>query len=82
MEAAKVVDRLFEALRVQQASVQYQPQRFFKPGEGIRLTEVSFAGVVGIYQMTDGERRFMLLIELLFKQVRLRVAPANLRKVG
>ena len=30
----------------------------------------------------DGERRVMVLIELLSKQVRVRVAPANLRKVG
>ena len=32
--------------------------------------------------MADGERRVMVLIELLSKQVRVRVAPANLRKVG
>jgi transcriptional antiterminator RfaH len=32
--------------------------------------------------MADGECRVMVLIELLSKQVRVRVAPANLRKVG
>ena len=32
--------------------------------------------------MADGERRVMVLIELLSKQEQLRVAPANLRKVG
>jgi transcriptional antiterminator RfaH len=40
------------------------------------------AGIEGIYQMADGERRVMVLIELLSKRVRVRVAPANLRKVG
>lgn len=45
-----------------------------------RLTEAPFAGTEGIYQMADGERRAMVLIELLSKQVR--VAPASLRKVG
>jgi transcriptional antiterminator RfaH len=53
-----------------------------KPGERVRLTEAPFAGIEGIYQMADGERRVMVLIELLSKQVRVRVAPANLRKVG
>ena len=55
---------------------------FRSPGERVRLTEAPFAGIEGIYQMADGERRVMVLIELLSKQVRVRVAPANLRKVG
>ncbi len=59
-----------------------KPERLFKPGECIRLTEGPFAGIEGIYQMNDGERRVMVLIELLSKQVRVRVAPASLRKVG
>lgn len=50
--------------------------------EHIRLTKAPFAGIEGIHQMAVGERRFTVLIELLSKQVRLRVAPANLRKVG
>ncbi|MCG9059549.1 transposase [Laribacter hongkongensis] len=41
-----------------------------------------FAGIEGIYQMAYGERRVMVLIELLSKQVWVRVAPANLRKLG
>ena len=63
-------------------TVQAEPERLFKPGERVRLTEAPFAGIEGIYQMADGERRVMVLIELLSKQVRVRVAPANLRKVG
>jgi transcriptional antiterminator RfaH len=59
-----------------------EPNRLFKPGERVRLVEAPFAGIEGIYQMADGERRVMVLIELLSKQVRLRVAPASLRKVG
>ena len=82
VEPAKVADRLVEALRAQEASVQAEPERLFKPGERVRLTEAPFAGIEGIYQMADGERRVMVLIELLSKQVQVRVAPANLRKVG
>jgi transcriptional antiterminator RfaH len=82
VEPAKVADSLVEALRAQEASVQAEPERLFKPGEKVRLTEAPFAGIEGVYQMADGERRAMVLIELLSKQVRVRVAPANLRKVG
>lgn len=48
----------------------------------MRLTEAPFAGIEGVCQMADGEHRAMVLIELLSKQVRLRVEPANVRKVG
>lgn len=81
-EPAKVSDSLVEALRAQEASVQAEPERLFKPGERVRLTEAPFAGIEGIYQMADGERRVMVLIEFLSKQVSLRVATTSLRKVG
>ena len=82
VEPAKVADSLVETLRAQEATVQAVPERLFKPGERVRLTEAPFAGIEGIYQIADGERRVMVLIELLSKQVRVRVAPAHLRKVG
>jgi len=81
VEPAKVSDSLVEALRAQEASVQAEPEQLFKPGERVRLTETPFAGIDGIYQMADGECRVMVLIELLSKQVWVRVAPASLRKV-
>jgi transcriptional antiterminator RfaH len=48
----------------------------------VRLTEAPFAGIEGIYQMTDGERRVIVLIEILRKPVAVRVAPPSLRKVS
>jgi hypothetical protein len=36
----------------------------------------------GFYPMADGERCVMVLIKLLSRQVRVRAAPANLRKLG
>jgi len=82
VEPAKVADSLVEAMRAEEVSAQVEPKRLFKPGERVRLTEAPFAGIEGVYKMADGERRVMVLIELLSKQVRVRVAPANLRKVG
>ena len=80
VEPAKVTDSLVKALRAQEASVQAEPERLFKPGERVRLTEAPFIGIEGIYQMADGERRVMVLIEILSRPVAVRVAPASLRK--
>lgn len=81
-ELARVDDGLIELLRMQEASAQTEPARMFKPGERVRLTESPFAGIEGTYQMADGERRAMVLIEMLSKQVRVQVSPASLRKAG
>ncbi len=82
IEPARVDDGLIELLRTQEASVQSEPERLFKPGERVRLTKTPFAGVEGIYQMSDGERRVMVLIEILSKPVAVSVAPASLRKAS
>lgn len=83
-EPAKVDDGLVELLRVRDAYMQgeSEPERLFKPGELVRLGEAPFAGVEGIYQMADGERRVMVLIELLSRPVAIRVAPASLSRAG
>lgn len=82
VEPAKVADGLVEALRSQEASAHAEPERLFKAGERVRLTETPFTDIEGIYQIADGDRRVMVLIELLSKQVPVRVAPVSLRKVG
>lgn len=82
VEPAKVADSLVECLRAQEFSVQAESERLFKSCERVCLTQALFAGIEGIYQMADGECRVMVLIELLYKQVRVRVGLANLPKVG
>jgi transcriptional antiterminator RfaH len=79
---ARVDDGLIELLRTQEATVQTTPEKLFKPGERVRLTAAPFAGIEGIYQMTNGERRVMVLIEILSKPVSVHVAPSSLRKAG
>jgi transcriptional antiterminator RfaH len=81
-EPARVDDGLIELLRAQEAIVQNEPERLFKPGDRVRLNEGAFTGIEGIYQMADGERRVMVLIELMSKPVTVRVAPASLRKAS
>ncbi len=77
---AKVDDRLIERLLAQEAASKGQPERLFKAGERVRLIEAPFAGLDGIYQMADGERRVMVLIEILSRPVVVRLSPAGLRK--
>lgn len=81
-ETARVNDGLIELLRTQEALAQAEPERLFRPGERVRLTEAPFAGIEGIYQMIDGERRIMVLIEILSRPVVMRVVPASLRKAS
>jgi len=79
---ARVDNGLIELLRAQEANVQTMPERLFQPGECVRLTEAPFAGIEAIYQMTNGDRRVMVLIEILSKPVSVHVAPSSLRKAG
>lgn len=79
---AKVDDQLIELLRERETSVQSQPERLFRPGERVRLTEAPFADIEGIYQMADGERRVLVLIEILSRPVSVQVSPAGLRKAN
>jgi len=81
-EPARVDDGLVELIRAQEAAVQEKPERLFKQGERVRLTDGAFAGIEGIYQMADSECRVRVLIELLSKPVTVRVTPASLRKAS
>lgn len=80
-EPAKVGPQLIDALRQRHAEVATEPQRLFNPGERVVIVDGPFAGLEAVYQMTDGERRAMVLIELLSKPTRLTVLPAKLRRV-
>jgi transcriptional antiterminator RfaH len=47
----------------------------------VQIKDGPFAGLEAIYQLDDGERRAMVLIELLHKPSRITLAPASLRKI-
>jgi transcriptional antiterminator RfaH len=82
VNAAKIDDGLVELLRTYQAESQGNPERLFSHGERVRVTDGAFAGIEGIYQIADGERRVMVLIELLGKPVKVCVGPASLQKTN
>jgi transcriptional antiterminator RfaH len=80
VEPAKVDDRLIEILRNQEATAQAEPERLFKSGERVLLTDGAFVGLEAIYQMADGDQRVIVLIELMNQPVAMRVAPASLQR--
>lgn len=46
-------------LRTQTASVKAEPEPLFKPVVVVHRTEAPFAGIEGVCQMADGERRVL-----------------------
>ena len=82
VEPAKVHDGLIDLLREHEASVQGVPERLFRAGERVRLTEGAFVGLEAIYQIADGERRVMVLIEMMSKSVAMSVALTSLQKIS
>jgi len=81
-EPAKVDASLIESLRLHASQLHSQPERLFRPGDRVQIKDGPFAGLEAIYQMDDGERRAMVLIEILSKPSLLTVSPASLRKVA
>lgn len=77
---AEVGDSLIESIRNHANVVAAEPQPLFKQGERVMVTQGPFAGIQGIYQITDGEKRALILIDFLSKQPRLDIPLANLRK--
>jgi transcriptional antiterminator RfaH len=79
---AKVDDGLIEVLKAKESAANDEPARLFKPGERVRLVSSPFAGIEGVYQIAEGERRVMVLIELMSKPVAVGVSPTSLRRLG
>ena len=81
MEPATIHSELVEQLRSLHATVCASPQRLFNHGDLVQIKEGPFAGIEGVYQMDDGDRRAMVLIELLSKPSALAISPGSLRKI-
>ncbi|MGV8935015.1 MAG: transcription/translation regulatory transformer protein RfaH [Gallionellaceae bacterium] len=81
-EPAVVDDQLIHILQARESLLLTQPQRLFESGERVLVTGGPFAGLEAIYQISDGESRAMVLIELLSKFSRLNIPAASLRKIS
>lgn len=80
-EPAKVGDDLVSHIRAQCGSTEVQ-QRHFTPGETVQISDGPFAGLEAIYQMSDGEQRVMVLLNIMSKPVKLSLEPSEIRKIS
>ncbi len=80
-EPAKVPDDLVERLLRQQAAPQ-SPVRLFNPGDKVTFKEGPFAGVEGVFHIAEGDRRAMVLIEMLANPVWLTATADQIRKIS
>ena len=78
---AKVGDELVEAIRSQSAGPD-SLRRQFEPGQAVVITQGPFAGLEAVYQMSDGESRVMVLLNILSKSVKLVLAPTGIWRIG
>ena len=78
---AKVGDELVEVIRSQTGGPD-SLRRQFELGQAVVITQGPFAGLEAVYQMSDGESRVMVLLNILSKSVRLAIAPASIRKAN
>jgi transcriptional antiterminator RfaH len=79
---ARVPPGVLDALREEEARRRESPVvPKFTPGQEVKILAGPFAGVRAVFDMTDGEARALVLIELLQKQARLPVPVAALRAV-
>ena len=78
---AKVDDELVDAIR-SQISGRGGLRRQFEPGQKVVITQGPFAGLEAIYQLSDGESRVMVLLNILSKTVKMYLAPTGLRKMN
>lgn len=78
---AKVNDALVADLR-KRADATEAVLPYFAPGDRVVVMDQPFAGLEAIYQMTDGEGRVTVLLNLLSKDVKMAMSPAGIRKVN
>lgn len=78
---ARVEPSLIEQLRIREGEVRGCAASLYNNGDRVRVTEGAFVGVEGIYQMTEGDRRVLVLIEIMSKPHVMRVEQRSLSKI-
>ena len=78
-QPAHISNEWIDALRSAPAA---RMARLFTPGDCVRVVSGPLQGAEGIYQAVDGERRAMVLIELLGQPQRLQLSIGDLRQLG
>ena len=81
-EPARIDDGLIAQLQTSESRFKERPVRLFEMGDRVRIADGPFSGIEGVFQIAEGEKRVMVLIELMSKPLSVGVAPSMLRKLG
>ncbi len=79
-EPLKASRELIELLRQRTETITQAPVALHHPGETVRIVEGPFAGLEGVFQMSNGEARAMVLLELLSKPTPVTLPITSLAK--
>ena len=77
-EPARVEPRLIELLQHRTQLLERAPIKLYVPGSPVRVIDGTFKGFDAVFEMTDGESRAIVLIEMLSKTTRLNLPIADL----
>jgi len=80
LHPAQVDHRLIMQIQAHEVAQGGKAESLFQSDEVVRVTDGPFDGMDAIYQIADGERRALVLIEILGKSIRLKIHPGKLRK--
>jgi transcriptional antiterminator RfaH len=78
---AKIDDSLVDRIRAHTGGANAVRLQF-EPGQPIVITQGPFAGLEAVYQMSDGESRVMVLLNMLSKNVKMSLAPTSIRQAN
>jgi transcriptional antiterminator RfaH len=77
---AKIDKELIEEIRSRVDSAEVQ-LRHFELNEPVVITQGPFVGVEALFQMKNGDERVVVLFNMLDKQVKMNISPADIRKI-
>jgi len=78
----KAPDELIEQLQSREKELRIDHKKLFASGDRVSFIDGALAGVDGLYQIPDGEKRALILIELLSKPLLVKAPVKDLRKLG
>jgi transcriptional antiterminator RfaH len=77
---AELDDESLEGILSFERTLSSRPVKAFHSGESVIFTHGAFQGVRGIYQEADGDKRVILLFDLLHKPTKLSVPLTSVRR--
>ena len=62
--------------------VKQSPEHLYESGDQVLITQGAFAGIEAVFKMKDGDKRVMVLIEMMSKPVSLPLQVSSIRRIN